>query len=1415
MPPSTLPSREPAPAAGSNSRVIRVFLSSTFRDFMEERDLLVKQVFPELRRKARERGVEVVDVDLRWGITEKESRQGKVIPICLGEIDRCRPYFVGMLGERYGWIPPADQYSPEVIERQPWLKEHMGGVSVTELEILHGVLREPKMAGRAFFYFRDSAWSTSQSKPGFVCETAKEKARLADLKKRISNSGFPVAENLPDPKVLADRIGQDLWELIEQQYPDLDEADALAREERQHASYRRSRLGVYLGGKRSINQLERWIDAGQQKILITGESGAGKSALITNWIEVHRQKHPEDVVFAHHLGCSNDASAIRPLLARLIDTAKQQLPEVYGYSLSVPQDWWELVAKAVEALQSLGRWAQQNNHRWIWVLDGLDRLAPDDQKALPWLPLTIPEGVVVLASALECPAREILLERKFKARTIAPLKAKEQDALIKQYLGRYTKQLIAELRQTILSHPLAGSPLFLRVLLEELRQCGRYETLAEQLTGYLSAETIDDLYERVLERLEADGNGENVRRVLTALWASRAGLSEEELLSITELAPLQWAPIDLALEEALGRNGNRLVFDHDFLRKAVEDRFLPTEKERRQAHSDLADWIMVDKCRKKQLVQEYLHQLVLSERLDTARSVFADLRLTTALHEEVSGRDLCTIWQEICPHGEDRLDRVLRSKLARLIRTSSLANARTIEAVEATEDLLSALCLEGETRIWTARLVNITKNRRPGADVHQRVDCMKAIATAYGNNEQWHKAENWMRKALDLARNSPHREMQRIWRLANELSVIMVQTDREENAISLLTSTLQELDQPGCSKLVDIEITALAILAHATSLAKGPEEAEPVFRLALKRSEECYGKYSPKYANILGNYGNAWSEKNELLAKEILEGALKLKESIYGPAHPSTTSSRDILVKVLNRMGLHKDCLSLAKQNLCYSERYLGKNAIESLEIRSHLALTCGNLYHLSGRESLRRIAEYLYSECLVSMEFINGPEHPTTNQTRLWLASFLSNQQRYDESIPLRRMELEVAVKQDGREAVRTLASIYNLAEDLYFNDEFQESEQHYREALAGRITAFGDDAGDTMASRYGLARCLSKQERYDEAIELRRIELAWCQANDDVEPADMLMSMHGLGSDLLAADQQEEALDLLQECLKQRQSLLGQTHDDTLTTLARVLDALSAQGQQRDAIALSQQAYQATVEAHGEAKLEALIQLSNQAYFHEELGEPEQAETLYRRCLEGREQALGAEHAETLSTVYNLADVLSQQERHAEAIPLRRRELAWCREQNGDTDPGTLTSINGLAIDLRETGALEEAEALFCELVKTCQQVLEPEDFQIGRALGGLAKTLEEAGKLEEALTYRRQALEHRLTHESSDAWWANRERLDLARVLHKLERNAEATALLQELMANIGRNIDPDDDDRQLQRDAEELILAIEES
>jgi hypothetical protein len=38
---------------------------------MPERDLLVKEVFPALRRKCAKRFVTFTEADLRWGITEK------------------------------------------------------------------------------------------------------------------------------------------------------------------------------------------------------------------------------------------------------------------------------------------------------------------------------------------------------------------------------------------------------------------------------------------------------------------------------------------------------------------------------------------------------------------------------------------------------------------------------------------------------------------------------------------------------------------------------------------------------------------------------------------------------------------------------------------------------------------------------------------------------------------------------------------------------------------------------------------------------------------------------------------------------------------------------------------------------------------------------------------------------------------------------------------------------------------------------------------------------------------------------------------------------------------------------------------------------------------------------------------------
>ena len=123
----------------NQDRSMRIFISSTFRDMMPERELLLKRIFPQLRKLCEERHVELIEVDLRWGITEEEARFGRVIDICLSEIDRSRPYFIGILGDRYGWVPESLETSmrERLLDAYPWIEADLSsGLSITDIEML-------------------------------------------------------------------------------------------------------------------------------------------------------------------------------------------------------------------------------------------------------------------------------------------------------------------------------------------------------------------------------------------------------------------------------------------------------------------------------------------------------------------------------------------------------------------------------------------------------------------------------------------------------------------------------------------------------------------------------------------------------------------------------------------------------------------------------------------------------------------------------------------------------------------------------------------------------------------------------------------------------------------------------------------------------------------------------------------------------------------------------------------------------------------------------------------------------------------------------------------------------------------------------------------------------------------------------
>jgi hypothetical protein len=92
------------------TKIFRVFVSSTFTDMVEERNKLQEFVFPRLRELAEDNNCRFQAIDLRWGVSEEASFDQQAMNICLKEIERSqsispRPNFIILLGDRFGWCP--------------------------------------------------------------------------------------------------------------------------------------------------------------------------------------------------------------------------------------------------------------------------------------------------------------------------------------------------------------------------------------------------------------------------------------------------------------------------------------------------------------------------------------------------------------------------------------------------------------------------------------------------------------------------------------------------------------------------------------------------------------------------------------------------------------------------------------------------------------------------------------------------------------------------------------------------------------------------------------------------------------------------------------------------------------------------------------------------------------------------------------------------------------------------------------------------------------------------------------------------------------------------------------------------------------------------------------------------------------
>ena len=168
----------------------KIFVSSTFKDMHLERDVLKSKITPMINQTLKPYGETIDFIDLRWGIDtsklESDESNEKILKVCLDEIDETNPYMVVFVGNRYGTIPSFEQM--DLALKNKGIDDIDRNISVTNLEIEYGALKNPSSEKKIFFYFRkinNIEKMSKEEKETYEVEDEIHQEKLEALKDKI------------------------------------------------------------------------------------------------------------------------------------------------------------------------------------------------------------------------------------------------------------------------------------------------------------------------------------------------------------------------------------------------------------------------------------------------------------------------------------------------------------------------------------------------------------------------------------------------------------------------------------------------------------------------------------------------------------------------------------------------------------------------------------------------------------------------------------------------------------------------------------------------------------------------------------------------------------------------------------------------------------------------------------------------------------------------------------------------------------------------------------------------------------------------------------------------------------------------------------------------------------------------------
>lgn len=591
----------------STPPVIRVFLSSTFADMDRERSYFNEVIAPKISRICSERGVSFFSVDLRWGITKEEQINGKVLPICLSEIDKCRPYFIGIIGNRYGSV--LETVPDNISQSVPWLlgKE---GHSITELEMLYAVLdnNRDKSAYSSAFYIRSEKLS-AELYGDLKQEDTVAVSRLNELKSRIAEDHNIISTGYDSIEEFGNLVMRDLLNWLDTNFPKTEDVSDIRRE-----WYNSEILRNYVDSVEITNFINSYLCESNRPLLIYGDGARGKTTHLTAWQPLDGRK------ILVNCG-ADDAYSYWPIIARQIINSLNEFDGTYGYP--------DISLGASAMFQLMDSAHKKNNSdkqrlssgfyfvtdserekfriafvKWIKELKLKDRITVvindlnllDDEKSkyLSWLPSALPNNLSIICTTNDDEMVQTAEVLGWNVKEMPLFEGEGAKRLINECLHAYGKNLSSTQVDKLMSSVAIKYPGQLRFVVAFLINYGRFDNLDALIEDIASVCEIGDIYQYAYDYLIKEYSSEERKTlgiVLGLVRCCNISLSERECFELSQkihaCTAIEWSHLCRFFEQFDIIKGDYWNIRNEELQKFV-DRVL-SEEELQSAYSLLGD----------------------------------------------------------------------------------------------------------------------------------------------------------------------------------------------------------------------------------------------------------------------------------------------------------------------------------------------------------------------------------------------------------------------------------------------------------------------------------------------------------------------------------------------------------------------------------------------------------------------------------------------------------------------------------------------------------------------------------------------------------------------------------------------------------------------------------------------------------